>query len=352
MTRGDMTAFNSPAWRDLEARIGAYFAANGYETQLNVVREGRSGGRHEMDVFATKSDGITSFELMIECKLWQSPIEKDVVSKADYVVRDLGLNKAIIVSTSGWRVGAEHAAKELGIELWDAKDLEQKLGQLALAELNGAGSGAQRQVVGPMIVLDDTGGERLVQRERTGVFGREELAWRQLAWAPFYLFELRLSETERRMLRGAQLKSHSITNLYNGLTGAFHTRLDSAKTPLGEVAVDLVIQPRVRERDISSDLVKAWKRLETLTSEEARRRQAAKLKALGLPLPFTSLNVDRAIQVAWPYYVGLLRRGDKERLVAIDAVRSALSTKMTTTLTEHHAYVLDALRRRGSTSVP
>src|SRR4051812_13418344 len=84
-----------PAWRALEGAIGEYFKSNGYQVQLNVISEGRSGGRHELDVLAIKSDGVADFRVMIECKCWNTPIEKDVVSKAAHAVADLGLNKAI-----------------------------------------------------------------------------------------------------------------------------------------------------------------------------------------------------------------------------------------------------------------
>lgn len=335
-----------PAWRELEAQIGAYFAANGYDTQLNLVREGRSGGRHELDVFAVKSDGITSFEVMVECKAWNTPIEKDIVSKAAYIVSDLGLNKAIIVSLAGWRTGAERAARELGIDLWDATDLEQKLGQVVVAQLKGAAATPQRRIVGPLPVMSKEEGARQLDKQRSGLLGKEELAWSQLAWAPFYLFEIRLSETERRLLGKDRLKNRMIMNLYNALSGGFHLPHDPIAMPLGEIAAEHVIPARVRDRAIAAELQKACKRLTELVSQNARQRQAAKIKALGLPLPFTSMSIDATSDVAWPYYLGLLSRGDKERVVAVDAVRGRVSDHVTTTLTEHHSYVLEALGRR------
>lgn len=340
------TVATPPAWRELEAQIGAYFTANGYDTQLNVIREGRSAGRHEMDVFAIKSDGITSFAVMVECKAWNTPIEKDIVSKAAYVVSDLGLNKAIIVSLAGWRTGAQQAAKELGIDLWDATDLEQRLGQIAVAQLKGAVATPQRHVIGPLPVMSLEEGERQLDKQRSGLFGKEELVWWQLVWAPFYLFEIRLSETEKRLLGKDRLKSRTLMNLYNALSGGFHLTHDATATPLGEIVAEHVIPARVRDRAIAAELQKACKRLAELVSQNARQRQAAKVKALGLPLPFTSMTVDATSEVAWPYYLGLLRRGEKERLVAVDAVRERMSDHMTTTLTEHHSYVVDALRRR------
>jgi len=120
---------------ELESKIERFFQINGYRTKRNIIVEGKSGGKYEIDILAEKSDGITTFRLMVECKAWDRPIEKDVVSKVSYVLRDLGLDKAIIVSLKGWRIGAEKSARELGIELWGKDEIEDKLGKIALAEL-------------------------------------------------------------------------------------------------------------------------------------------------------------------------------------------------------------------------
>src|SRR4051794_10162837 len=100
--------------RDLEQRIAAFFGQNGYTTQCNAFVEGRSGGRHEIDVLAEKSDALTTYRVAVECKAWQAPIEKDVVSKLHYVVNDAGLSKGIIVSLGGARSGADRTAADLG----------------------------------------------------------------------------------------------------------------------------------------------------------------------------------------------------------------------------------------------
>lgn len=101
----------------LESKIERYFIVHGYETKRNVILEGKSGGKHEVDIFASKSDDVATIRIIVECKAWAKPIEKDVVSKTHYILEDLGLEKAIIVALRGWRTGAEKSAKELGIDL-------------------------------------------------------------------------------------------------------------------------------------------------------------------------------------------------------------------------------------------
>ncbi|MFN0156349.1 MAG: restriction endonuclease [Gaiella sp.] len=343
-----MTGVEQPNWRALESQIGEFFAANGYVTELNVIREGRSGGRHEMDVFAVKSDGIADFTVMIECKAWNSPIEKDIVSKADYVVRDLGLNKAIIVSLAGWRAGAETAARELGIDLWDAVELEKRLGKATVARLTGATgvrTGATRRVVAPSPLLSAADAEQHLWKKRAGLLGREELVWAQLAWAPFYVVDIQISQAERRLLGAARVKSRSIRNVHNGFSGGFYVPHEE-HYELEDVDAEALIPARVTERKVGADIAKTCGHLASLSSPSARERQAAKIKAIGIPLPFTSVEVDGIAPIAWPYYIGLMRRGNSERLVAVDAVRQSVSEYMTTILTQHHPFVLDALGRR------
>ena len=46
--------------RELERKIEKYLQLNGYSTKRNVVLEGKSGGKHEIDVLAEKSDEVTT----------------------------------------------------------------------------------------------------------------------------------------------------------------------------------------------------------------------------------------------------------------------------------------------------
>jgi len=103
---------------ELEQHVAAAFAAAGYRVQTNVVREDRNGTRHEIDVLAEKADDLLILTVAVECKAWVNPIEKDVITKSDYVRRQLGIGHGVVVSLNGARAGALAAARELGIIVW------------------------------------------------------------------------------------------------------------------------------------------------------------------------------------------------------------------------------------------
>lgn len=338
---GDLTRSALDKGHDLEAEIERFFAANGYETARNLMLEGRSGGRHEIDVLAKKSDGITQFSTMIECKAWNHPIEKDIVSKVSYVVRDLGLNKGIIVSLEGWRIGAEKAAQELAIDLWDGSDLEKRLGQVLVSELRG--TGRRRRARGLRPTLDQRHAESILLRQRTGLLGKEEIAWARLAWLPLYLFDVRISNTDKRMLAKDRVKSTVTFNLYEGLSGSYIAQL-AGEPVLEEIEAENIIPARVADRKIVTAINRECAQLRKLVSQAARQRQARKVLGLGIPLPCETVAVDRATSLAWPYFVALLERKGKQRIVAVDGVAGKVSELMSRILTENLSYVREAVR--------
>src|SRR5262249_15346945 len=157
------------------------------------------------------------FSTMIECKAWNHPIEKDIVSKVNYVVRDLGLNKGIIVSLAGCRIGAEQAAKELGIDLWDGYEIEKRLGQVVVAELRGSGT-SRRTVRGlPPTVTAERAGNAL-RSHRSGLLRKEELQWTGLIWLPLHRLIVSVSNTKRRRFGSDQLTNTRLSIYYEALS--------------------------------------------------------------------------------------------------------------------------------------
>lgn len=327
--------------RDLEARIRAFFLSAGYQAESNMVLEGRSGGRHEIDVLASKDDGVTNVSVFVECKNWSTPIEKDVVAKAAYVAGDLGLNKAIVVSLQGWRVGAEQAARELGVELWDQFEVEKRVGALG-GNADASSSRGARTALAVEARVSEAESLRLIEKARSGLVGRESVVWAKRGLVPFYLVTLRVSRTERKLLGRDQAKSEAVTNIYDAITGA--CRLMRVGTPaFQEVSTSAIVEPLVKDRTLVRDLVKECDRLFTLRSAAALQRQRQVVEALGVPLPMESVEVERLALVHWPYDIGLLERRGEERFVAVNAATGKFSKPISASLTHAFGHVKQAL---------
>ena len=192
-------------------------------TRCNEVREGRSDGSHEVDVLAEKSDALTTFRVAVECKAWQQPIEKDVVSKLDYVVRDLGLNKGIIVSLAGWRSGAQRTAADLGVELWGPDELRRHLGESIVGELGVPPAAPSSTLTwGYQFAVAPEQGERTIRSSGKGrlrLRTLEQMAFFSAVWLPAYAIRVTIAQPEVKRFK-TRLRSTTVDNLYEALSGS------------------------------------------------------------------------------------------------------------------------------------
>lgn len=327
--------------QELESKIERFFQLKGYKTQRNIVLEGKSGGKHEIDVLAEKSDEVTTFRLMIECKAWDKPIEKDVVSKVSYVLRDLGLDKAIIVSLKGWRIGAEKSAKELGIELWGRDEIEEKLGKIAIAELETIEF--KKVVKGFPLMINIEQIISLIESESKKLlsFGKEEIIWTKLVWLPCYLFQISCSRMEGIVRKS--IKTMKIWNLYEALMGSWLFRFEN-EPYLEEIAVEDIIQPRIKSTKVKNRILKTLEKCLEVLTLKAKERYAKMLEIMGIPLPVTNINVDSITEIFYPFYISLLRKGEKERIIAIDGMNGNINKTVGNILTNNLSYIKESLK--------
>lgn len=319
----------------LEERVAASFAAHGYDVRTNVVLQGRSGGRHEIDVLATKDDGVTSYTVAVECKAWRAPIEKDVIAKLRLVLDDLGINKGIVVGLAGGRSGAHLAADDHGIEVWDRAELAARLGpDLAGGTAPGhEADGGAGEEWGLAPRLDPPAGLRALEGRlrRKPRRDREELRWAALVWLPAYA--MRLTTSQHQVLRrGTQLTSSTLDGVYEAVAGTY---LGPPERPWEVVTPDgrPRLRPVLRPSQVQQEMVKAVKAYARVSTAAALERHGQVLAGLGLPVPCESLTVDACAEVLVPYHLGIAGSWAGERVVAVSAASGAPATGLGRALT-------------------
>jgi hypothetical protein len=333
--------------RALEARVSEFFAHHGYRVRRNALMEGRSGATHEIDVLAEKDDALTTFRVAVECKAWALPVGKEVVAKLAFVLRDLALDKAIIVSLRGVSSGAAATAAELGVEAWGPAELAERLGETALAAL-GADATARTGAVGWPAAIDPDRGLELIAREARGVLGvgRERVVAVALVWLPWHLLRLAYAREEGRLRR--RLRSASVGVMCDGLAGQV-VRLTEPDGPAGLTAVDLggdALPTLVRARGVQAEVRDAFERHAQVVTEAARARHRERLDRLGIPDDAQELTIEGATLIHQPLLVGLLRRPSGERAVAVDATTGRRDQELTDLLTRQLGAVVEVLERR------
>jgi hypothetical protein len=127
------------AWQDYQEEAAVFFRSLGMDAQTNVrVRGVRTS--HDVDVLV-KSRQI-GFEVtwIIECKYWRTPVNKLHVLALREIVSDIGADRGILLSESGFQVGAKEAAALTNVHLRSLAESEAEATSdiiaVRLAELN------------------------------------------------------------------------------------------------------------------------------------------------------------------------------------------------------------------------
>ena len=102
----------------------------------NIKLEGRSGCKHQIDVYwEYERDGV-KHRVAVECKNYSKHVPKEKVCAFKGVLSDLEGVEGIMVSKKGFQSGAKQYAKEYGISLKELREPEGEetiIGELSIA---------------------------------------------------------------------------------------------------------------------------------------------------------------------------------------------------------------------------
>lgn len=125
----------TPDWKKYQEDTARFFRDLGFEAKTDVTVEG-ARGRHDVDVVATSDRAGLRQLWVVECKLWQRAVGKDRVLVLAHIVTDVGADRGILLSESGFQAGALRQARQSNITLTSLADLrenaEEEAGQIAL----------------------------------------------------------------------------------------------------------------------------------------------------------------------------------------------------------------------------
>lgn len=307
----------SSSWRHLEQRVAEYFERNGYTAKANQHVQGRSGLAHEIDVLAERRDAAGLHRVVVECKAWQSAVDKDVVYKLLEVMRDAGLSKGIIVSAGGMSAGARVAAAEAHVEMWGPDEIRHHLGDDALAGLPLA---VPDTAIGAPVRIDAFTAEREIRKARGGFagIGTEDVASINMVWIPCFEFQLAITRVRPGLVKDREELVRRWT-LFEALAGRL-VGWREGQSAFEPVQLDA---PVIRQQRSAAQVLAVVRK--TLAKHRNARTDAAEIarqgayNAVGLPGSTREFAVEDEQSVVVPFYIGTLRRKTSERFVAVSA---------------------------------
>ncbi len=110
-----MTAANAN-WRDYQEAVAEFFREQGCNADVDKKVRGVRA-THQVDVFVSFVRNGVRCTWVVECKLWNSRVPKEKVLALRSVVEDIGADRGILFSESGFQTGAQDAARHSNLTL-------------------------------------------------------------------------------------------------------------------------------------------------------------------------------------------------------------------------------------------
>lgn len=112
----------STAWRQYQEDAAALFRSLGFEADVESPVSGARAS-HAIDVLVTVMVAGVRVRWIVECKRWKSRVKKEQVMALAHIAQDVGADRAILLSESGFQAGALAAARHTSVTLTSLDEL-------------------------------------------------------------------------------------------------------------------------------------------------------------------------------------------------------------------------------------
>lgn len=109
-------------WKQYQNQVAEFFRSLGLSATVEASVEG-ARGIHDIDVWVTFSKYGLDIRWAVECKLWKSAITKEKVLALQQIAHDVGADRAILSSESGFQAGAIQIARKSNVTLTSLEEL-------------------------------------------------------------------------------------------------------------------------------------------------------------------------------------------------------------------------------------
>ncbi|MCL0056371.1 restriction endonuclease [Dehalococcoidia bacterium] len=118
-------------WLEFElkpkSQLIEFLRQRGYQVKVNAEVKGRSGAAHNIDVLATRDDGIVIHDIAIGVEVAGEPVRLDKVFAFDNKAYDTGILDKVFIAVPGLTQEARQFAQRQRIKVLEVKDLETVL---------------------------------------------------------------------------------------------------------------------------------------------------------------------------------------------------------------------------------
>ena len=120
-------------WEKYQHQASWLLGELGFTTEVNARLTEANGAANMIDVAARRTVAGVDLLWIIECKYWNKPVDMGAVRDLRTLVLDLGADRGLLMSESGFQSGAIMTAKQKNITLTSLDDLRENADDEILA---------------------------------------------------------------------------------------------------------------------------------------------------------------------------------------------------------------------------
>jgi hypothetical protein len=110
-----------------KSQLMQYLERQGYKVKENTEIKGRSGAAHNIDILATRDEGIITHRIAIGIEVAEKPLGLDRVFDFDDRVYDAGIMDKVLIAVPRLTKEAGQFAERQGIRVFEVKELEPNI---------------------------------------------------------------------------------------------------------------------------------------------------------------------------------------------------------------------------------
>lgn len=114
---------SAPSWQHYQQEAAALLTELGFATQVEDRITSARGVTHMVDVAARRSVAGVEILWVVECKLWRNAVSKEKVAALVGIGEDLGADRCLLMSETGFQSGAVQMAAGRNVTLTSLNDL-------------------------------------------------------------------------------------------------------------------------------------------------------------------------------------------------------------------------------------
>lgn len=120
-------------WEQYQYRAAGLLRELSFSTEVNASLTEPNGAVHAIDVAARRTVAGVDLLWIVECKYWNRPVDMGAVRDLRTLVLDLGADRGLLMSESGFQSGAILTARQKNITLTGLDDLRANAADEILA---------------------------------------------------------------------------------------------------------------------------------------------------------------------------------------------------------------------------